>query len=160
MSPCWKKANLKKRKPPKEQDKDNEAKQDETGALLIGVITQVAPDKKMRKAFQKNMSRKKRAGVAKKDRNETVVSVINGLTQDVPSKKKGNGRRKLDTMHIPIDHPSQNDQNAPEVGATTIQSKHHVLLDHHIFDSDACWKRAESMRHPTLRLRLSTNKED
>ena len=35
-----------------------------------------------------------------------------------------------------------------------------LVLDHHIFDSKKGWIRAESMQHPTLRLRLTVNRED
>ncbi len=35
-----------------------------------------------------------------------------------------------------------------------------VVLDHHIFDSVDGWRKAESMPHPTLRLRVSTDPSD
>ena len=35
-----------------------------------------------------------------------------------------------------------------------------IVIDHHIFDSNDGWRRMESMQHPTLRLRLSTEKSD
>ena len=35
-----------------------------------------------------------------------------------------------------------------------------VVLDHHIFDSAEGWKKSESMPHPTLRLKLSTDTSD
>jgi len=35
-----------------------------------------------------------------------------------------------------------------------------IVLDHHIFDSVAGWKRSESMPHPTLRLKISTDASD
>ena len=35
-----------------------------------------------------------------------------------------------------------------------------VVIDHHLFDSKNGWKRAESMTHPTLRLRVTTEASD
>ena len=35
-----------------------------------------------------------------------------------------------------------------------------IILDHHIFDSKSGWRRSESMAHPSLRLRVSTEQED
>ena len=40
------------------------------------------------------------------------------------------------------------------------QDLHEIVLDHHIFHSPDGWKRSESMAHPTLRLRLTTNHAD
>ena len=34
------------------------------------------------------------------------------------------------------------------------------MLDHYIFTGKGGWKAAESMRHPTLRLQLTTDKSD
>ena len=49
--------------------------------------------------------------------------------------------------------------NCCSMESSALQDKRFVL-DHHIFDSQKGWTRAESMEHPTLRLRLSVDEEE
>ena len=55
---------------------------------------------------------------------------------------------------------------AAEVGAekrlstTKNPTNNAIVLDHHIFDSSEVWKKAESMQHPTLKLRINVDTTD
>ena len=55
---------------------------------------------------------------------------------------------------------------AAEVGAekrlstTKNPTNNAIVLDHHIFDSSEGWKKAESMQHPTLKLRINVDTTD
>ena len=39
-------------------------------------------------------------------------------------------------------------------------TQHAIMLDHHIFDSKQGWREVESMHHPVLKLRLTTDDSD
>ena len=81
---------------------------------------------------------------------------------------------KLYGVNTPNEDPSLSFQLPPssapptkfstsETASTTIPSvldPSPVVLDHHIFDHKNGWRRAESMAHPTLRLRVSTDQDD
>ena len=66
-----------------------------------------------------------------------------------------------DLMIGTIDHLKKDtkQRNCCSMESSALQDKRFVL-DHHIFDSQKGWTRAESMEHPTLRLRLSVDEED
>ena len=55
----------------------------------------------------------------------------------------------IDSSVVPPDKKNKPHQDLQE-----------IVLDHHIFHSPDGWKKSESMAHPTLRLRLTTNHAD
>ena len=54
--------------------------------------------------------------------------------------------------------------SSPEEISVTEDKEMHkrkaIVIDHHIFDSNDGWRKSESLQHPTLRLRLTTEKTD
>ena len=57
-------------------------------------------------------------------------------------------------------HPHQQPSKSHVASTTVKNGRMHVTLPHHIFDSDSGWKRAESMQHPTLKLRVAVKAVD
>ena len=111
-------------------------RKDETSALLIGAITHVPTSDSVTVARK----RYKLYGVNVPHRNGTTDSNVNGQT-------------------VLSGHPV-------ESAAVSAQMTHAcekmtpIVLDHHIFDSRNGWRKSESMAHPTLRLRLTTEAAD
>lgn len=72
-----------------------------------------------------------------------------GQQSTTPDRKKGNnietGVITIASNHLAVT------TNAP--------SKKTILLDHHVFTTDG-WKQVSSMKHPTLKLELSVNKDE
>ena len=56
-----------------------------------------------------------------------------------------------------LDTSSDNEEPEQQFSSVAAVSTQPTLLDHHIFDTKNGWKRAESMTHPTLRLRVTTD---
>ena len=61
----------------------------------------------------------------------------------------------------PVDQEQRTPQVVPESHVSSLENgRKKVTLAHHIFDSDSGWKRAESMQHPTLTLRVAVKAVD
>ena len=128
---CWKKANI----APKQKTTNNQHIQqnaDETSALLIGGVSVV----KKYRLYGVNVPEDPSAVYYDEDPNKP---------------------HQFDTR--PVDENSD-DPDVVAAQSSECTRPQPVLLDHRIFDSRNGWRRAESMAHPTLRLRISTEAGD
>ena len=160
--PCWQKANLKTPRPKKPNESNsltleeaNNVTKDETCALLIGSVTDATLSHKS-------------------TRLQEMIEYLQDLTSELKDMK--NSMRdivdikpgKSDETRVSLEYPAQtlpSDANMsyPPLESAAVDNSlkiSAVILDHHIFKSQDGWKRAESMAHPTLRLRINTEKED
>ena len=78
--------------------------------------------------------------------------------------KENNDVAKDETSSLIIGGVSITPHSESAVVHSTASGDHRktreIILDHHIFHSQEGWKKSESMAHPTLRLRLTTDPED
>ena len=106
--------------------------------------------------------------------DETSALLIGAISNNVPAPEK---RYRLYGVNVPDVDPSLYLEPPPgdppvhsEVASTSNPrvpqsdqgnaKQSPIILDHHIFDSKNGWRRSESMAHPSLRLRVSTEQED
>ena len=92
-----------------------------------------------KKANPRQDRRKKREEPQKHDADETSALFVGALS---------------------LQPAEQNTNSDSHVSSMSLESGRKVTLAHHIFDSDNGWKRAESMQHPTLKLRVTVKAGD
>ena len=147
---CWKKSNSKPKKKKHGQVKQDGA--DETSALLVGGMeTHV----------------KKRHPKTKKGRRRFRKQKVKHRTSTPdPTPPSGSWKKyTLRGIDTPVhgeyfdcsETPTVTEADTGDVAA--IASKQ-VILDHHLFDTKRGWQRAESMSHPTLRLKVEADERD
>ena len=174
--PCWQKANP---KPPKPQDETNSLSmntaantlvEDET-CLLIGSITDVdTPQLEIPSTEKVDPTMTRLLGMVDSLHEMTIDlrNMQNHLKDIVGTALISSGSHEPATNLTPtIPHLSVGNagiatqQPHTELAAVhNSPSKEEIVLDHHIFMSQDGWRKAESMDHPTLRLRLTTDKRD
>ena len=120
-----------------------------------------------KKAHPRDRGKPKGRDDRKQDADETSALLIGGIEAAETPKPVCGVMRKYtlygtnkQTHGEYLDTSSDEEEfELPPITVATASSQP-VVLDHHIFDSKNGWKRAESMSHPTLRLRVSTDVSD
>ncbi len=151
--PCWQKANP---RAPKQKPQDETSSMalntssdalphDETWSILVGAIADSINPKSdihCEGEDSKNI--------------QSLINELQNLTNTL-----NNMKDTLGNIQFPARSIEEMEENVATVTSNHITSeKREIVLDHHIFRSHEGWKRAESMSHPTLRLRLTTEKDD
>ena len=127
---CWKKANSRTKKPKHRDSKKDDA--DETSALLVGGLETAVEETESTPT----------GGVWKKYTLRGINTPVHG--------------EYLDRTEEPADPEPE----PTSVAVVSSQPQQPIVLDHHLFDTKRGWRRAESMSHPTLRLRVEADKRD
>ena len=144
---CWQKTN------PKSSDQGVSAVADETAALLIGALSVVEKLSHSEEAVPTSMSSPSEEVIA-------ASAAVVGSTEEIVT-----ASTPTPSEVIAASSPDPPDEIATSFGsseeiAISSSGPSPVVLDHHIFDYKNGWRRSESMAHPSLRLRLSTDRED
>ena len=146
---CWQKEVSQKEQQKQSSIKTNSpvaAVTDETSALLIGVVSEgakIVKDEVIHDTVPEKRYRLYGVNVPELDPSLYYDSPPTGTFSTTHG------------QHPSIDSPP-NEISSSEHSECPAP----VILDHHIFDSRSGWRRSESMAHPTLRLRVSTNQDD
>ena len=74
--------------------------------------------------------------------------------------KEASGGGKSDEVNALLCGSIETVESVSSVCENSLDCVSELVLDHHIFDSTEGWKKSESMPHPTLRLKLSTDASD
>ena len=93
------------------------------------------------------------------DNLNNITSELNNMCNTL----KVTNEHNMNTPTLSVDNETfvdTTEQHQCETAAVHNVPREGIVLDHHIFQSKEGWKKAESMAHPTLRLRLTTEKED
>ncbi len=169
--PCWQKANPKAPKPRQPQNEagaltvPTEAHtpvRDETCSLLIGSLS----DMDIPKVEVLSMEEDDATTCHLRDLVDNLCNITSDLNNMCNSLKVITERNMADHTNIPtsnsVDNEALVDAEQPQSEAAAVHNlpREGIVLDHHIFLSKEGWKKAESMAHPTLRLRLTTEKKD
>ena len=159
---CWQKANPKHSKPVKKDDTkvdetstltiatENNLAENGTCSLIIGALTNSHPPE-----YSGNDAHYSFKQGARENGKEGAVDKRTGCIHEV-LKDENMADSAINEQQPPIESAAVQ-HSSLYVGQS--QTKE-IVLDHHIFQSHEGWKRAESMAHPTLRLRLTTDKQD
>ena len=159
--PCWQKANPRAPKPRQPQDEtgslalstsNNDAlPEDETWSILIGAIADI--DTPQKEILQDGITPDDLQDMMNElqDMTDTLSNMKNTLSEIMQSSVDSISNLLASEKDVNIDI-QQSDK--------VVSENNEIILDHHIFRSDDGWRKAESMAHPTLRLRLTTNEND
>ena len=113
-----------------------------------------------KKANQPRSRRKKEEDRRQNDPDETGALLVGALSSPAPVSSVEDEHQQspsVSSLTSATDEPAR----GFSVSATSLgDGRKQVTLAHHIFDSDSGWKRAESMQHPTLTLRVAVKAVD
>ena len=140
---CWQKEQ--DNKLPNAAKQDVGAVADETSALLIGAVSSSTGTSTV--DTSSNEKRYKLYGVNSQDEDPS-------LYHELPPSNSASAP--------PAVMPTSVETASSAISSSTlpVPKPTPVVLDHHIFDYKNGWQRAESMAHPRLRLRVSTDRDD